>query len=89
MEHPEPGNDWLAKLSESLKEEAPTSEWRSLRQIAKATGLSAGAAKHMANQKVASGEWQMKQFRITSEGQTRLSLQNHYCPASSARSARK
>ena len=83
MEHPEPGNDWLTKLSDSLKTEAPTSEWKSCRQISMGTGWSAGAAKWYASQKVQSGEWETKKFHVLIHN--RKSWVSHFRPITARR----
>jgi hypothetical protein len=83
-----PSKDWLEKLSDSLRPETPSSEWKNCAVIAKALGRSESSAKALSIKMVQSGEWEERKFRVK-DSRGSIVLRNYYRPVSSARSARK
>lgn len=75
--------DWLEKLSASLQPDKPSSEWKTVTAISSKLRCPDSTVRSMAQQKIASGEWEAKQFRVRHNG--KLVLLWHYRP-SNARS---
>jgi hypothetical protein len=82
-----PSKDWLEKLSDSLRPETPSSEWKNCAVIAKALGRSESSAKALATRMTSAGEWEERKFRVM-DSRGNLVLRNFYRPTT-ARSATK